>query len=44
MINWMPEAPNIQELILREGEGVLVKQITNNTAGIMGCILVVTIQ
>ena len=42
MINWMPEAPNLQELVLREGEGILVKQITNNTAGIMGCILVVT--
>lgn len=44
MINWMPEAPNIQELVLREGEGILVKQITSNTAGIMGCVLVVTIQ
>lgn len=43
MINWMPEGPNIQELVLREGEGILVKQITSNTAGIMGCVLVVTI-
>lgn len=43
MINWMPEGQNIQELELAEGEGVLVKQITNNTAGIMGCVLVVTI-
>lgn len=44
MINWMPEAPNIQELVLREGQGILVKQITSSTAGIMGCVLVVTIQ
>jgi hypothetical protein len=43
MINWMPEGPNIQEYVMREGEGLLVKQITNNTAGIMGCVLVVSI-
>lgn len=43
MINWMPEGPNLQELVLREGEGMLVKQITANTAGIMGCVVVVTI-
>lgn len=43
MINWMPEGMNLQELVLREGEGILVKQITSNTAGIMGCIIVATI-
>lgn len=43
MINWMPEGQDVQELVLREGEGILVKQITSNTAGIMGCVLVVTI-
>lgn len=44
MINWMPEGANIQELELPVGEGILVKQITSNTAGIMGCVLVVTIS
>ena len=43
MINWMPEGPNIQEFVMREGEGLLVKQITSNTAGIMGCVLVVSV-
>ncbi len=44
MINWVPEGPNVQEIVCREGEGILVKQITNNTAGIWGCLLVVTIE
>lgn len=44
MINWIPEGPNLQEITLREGEGLLVKQITNNTAGVWGCLLVVTIE
>ena len=44
MINWMPEARNIQELVLREGEGMRVIQITANTAGVWGCLLVVTLE
>lgn len=44
MINWIPESHTIQDIVLREGEGILVKQITNNTAGLWGCLLVVTIE
>lgn len=44
MVNWMPEGENLQEFVLREGEGILVKQITSSTAGIMGCVIVVTIS
>jgi hypothetical protein len=44
MINWIPEGPNIQEVVLREGEGLLVKQITNNTAASWGCLLAFTVE
>lgn len=44
MINWIPEGEDLQEVVLREGEGILVKQITSNTAGIWGCLLVVTME
>jgi hypothetical protein len=43
-LNWIPEGPNIQEPLLREGEGFLVKQITSNTAGIWHATLVVAIE
>ena len=40
MINWIPEGPNIQEIVLREGEGLLLKQITNSTVGVWAVTLV----
>lgn len=44
MINWVPEGANIQEIVLREGQGILVKQITSNTAIVQGCLIVVTVH
>lgn len=44
MINWIPEGPNLQELVIREGQGLLVKQITSNTAAFWGCLLTVTVE
>ena len=44
MINWVPESDNIQDIILREGEGILVKQITANTAAFWGCLIVFTVH
>jgi hypothetical protein len=44
MINWMPEGEDVQEMVLREGEGMKVVQITNSTVGVMSCLLVVTIE
>ncbi|MCA1570826.1 MAG: hypothetical protein LC798_11015 [Chloroflexi bacterium] len=44
MINWMPEAATFQDLALRAGEGFRVIQITANTAGVWGCLAVVTIE
>jgi hypothetical protein len=43
-INWIPEGPNIQEIAIRENEGLRVIQITSNTAGVWGCLLVVTVE
>lgn len=43
-LNWMPEGENIQELILRENEGMVVTQITSNTAGIWHALLVVGVE
>lgn len=44
MINWVPEGPSIQEPVIRENEGIRVIQITSNTAGVWGCLFVVTIE
>jgi hypothetical protein len=43
MINWMPEGDDVGDLVLREGEGALVKQITSSTVGIWGCLIVASI-
>lgn len=43
MINWLPEGEDIGDIELAEGEGALVKQITNSTVGVWGCLLVVSI-
>lgn len=44
MINWMPEGTHFQDLTLRVGEGFRVIQITANTAGVWGCLAVITIE
>lgn len=44
MINWLPEGEDVGDVELAEGEGVLLKQITNSTVGVWGCLLVVTIH
>ena len=44
MINWVPEGPNVQEITCRENEGLRVQQITSNTAGVWGCLLVMTVE
>lgn len=43
MINWIPEGPNIQELILRENEGFYAIQVTNSATTVWGVLLVVNI-
>lgn len=43
-INWLPEGEDVGDIELAEGEGVLLKQITNSTVGVWGCLLVVTIH
>jgi len=32
-LNWMPEGIEVQDIILREGEGLTIKQVTNATGG-----------
>jgi hypothetical protein len=43
MINWLAEGEDIGDIVLNEGEGILVKQITSTTVGVWGCWLVVSI-
>ena len=43
MVNWIPEGNNIQEPVLREGEGLRVIQITASTVGVWGCLFVVSL-
>lgn len=43
MINWLAEGEDIGDIVLHEGQGILVKQITNSTVGVWGCWLVVSI-
>lgn len=44
LFNLLPEGDDIADIVLAEGEGFLVKQITNSTVGIWGTLLVVTIE
>lgn len=44
MINWVPEGPSIQEIVLPEGDGVRMIQITASTVGVWGVLLVVTLE
>jgi len=43
MINWLPEGDDIGDIALHEGEGALVKHITNSTVGVFGIYLVASI-
>jgi hypothetical protein len=44
MSNWLFESPRIQELTLREGQGITFKQITATTVGSFGWILIFTVE
>lgn len=44
MINWIPEGAYSQEIVCREGEGLLLKQITSSTVGVWSALLVGTIE
>lgn len=41
-LNWMPEGVELQELRLREGEGITLKQITSSTVGQFAFLIVFT--
>ena len=43
MINWLAEGEDIGDVVLHEGQGILVKQMTNSTVGVFGCWLVASI-
>jgi hypothetical protein len=43
MINWVPEGPNIQEITLREGEGLYAMQVTSSATTLWGVLFVVNI-
>lgn len=43
-LNWFPEGIEVQEIRLREGEGLTVKNITNTTVGSFGYLLVFTLD
>ena len=43
-INWLPEGMEVQEVRLREGEGVTVKNITSTTVGSFAYMMVFTVE
>lgn len=43
-INWLPEGQEVQEVRLREGEGITVKNITNTTVGSFAYLIVFTVD
>jgi len=43
-INWFPEGSEVQEIRLREGEGITVKNITSTTVGSFAYMLVFTLD
>lgn len=43
-LNWVPEGVEIQEMRLREGEGITIKIITNSTVGQFAWLIVFTID
>ncbi len=44
LFNLLAEGDDIADIVLAEGEGFLVKQITSSTVGVWGTLLVVTIE
>lgn len=43
-LNWFPEGAEVQEVRLREGEGLTIKQITNSSVGQFAWLLVFTVD
>lgn len=43
-LNWFPEGAEVQEVRLREGEGLTIKQITNSSVGQFAWFIVFTID
>lgn len=43
-INWLPEGAEIQEISLRPGEGLTLKQITSTAVGVNAWLLIFTTQ
>lgn len=43
-LNWFPEGAEVQEVRLREGEGLTIKQITNSSVGQFAWLIVFTID
>lgn len=43
-INWLPEGAEVQEIRLREGEGVTIKNITSTTVGSYAYMIVFTVD
>lgn len=43
-LNWVPEGVEIQEMRLREGEGITIKQITTSTVGQFAWLIVFTMD
>jgi hypothetical protein len=43
-INWLPEGSEVQEIRLREGEGITIKNITSTTLGSYAYLIVFTVD
>ena len=43
-LNWFPEGAEVQEVSLREGEGLTIKQITNSSVGQFAWLIVFTVD
>lgn len=43
-LNWFPEGAEVQEVRLREGEGLTIKQITNSSVGQFAWLIVFTVD
>ncbi len=44
MINWIPEGPTVQEIVIRENQGFRVQQITSSTVPVWGIFAVCTVE
>ncbi len=43
-LNWMPEGIEVQEVVLRNGEGFTVRQLTNATGGDLAWYAVISVE